>query len=136
MRPVIKILVLDKEEIIFKAVKKALSSDTEFEYEVTSSTTAFEGLKHIRSSKFNLVLIDLVLPGMNALEAIRRIKNIDPKIPVVIMSGFIPSGAGDKNNDEIQNDSFTNAAGFLLKPFTIDEIKALILRTLKTEKII
>ncbi len=136
MKPLIKILVLDKEEIIFKAVKRALKNDIEFEYEITCSTTAFEGLKYIRSSKFNLVLIDLVLPGMNALEAIRRIKNIDPKIPVVIMSGFIPSSVRDKDNHEIHDDSFTDASGFLLKPFTTEEIKSLILRTLKTEKII
>ncbi len=105
-------------------------------YEITSGTTAIEGLKYIRSSKFDLVLIDLVLPGMNALEAIRRIKNIDRKISVVIMSGFIPSIANNDNNDGTNDDSLTNASGFLLKPFTIDEIKSLILRTLKIEKII
>ncbi len=136
MKSVVKILVLDKEEIIFKAVKKALNNDRENTYDITCSTTAFEGLKHIRSSKFNLVLIDLVLPGMNAMEAIRRIKNIDPKIPVVIMSGYIPSGVQNKDKDEVPDDSFTNASGFLLKPFTTEEIKSLILRTLKTEKII
>lgn len=136
MKPVIKILVLDKEEIIFKAVRRALQSDSEFTYEITSGTTAIEGLKYIRSSKFNLVLIDLVLPGMNASEAIRRIKNIDPKIPIVLMSGFIPSIVNNNENEEKNNDSFMNASGFLLKPFTTDEIKSLILRTLKTEKII
>ncbi len=134
MKALIKILVLDKEEIIFKSVKKALQKDAEFLYEITCSTTAFEGLRYIRSSKFNLVLIDYVLPGMNALEAIRRIKNIDQKIPVIIMSGFIPSRAG--SNDKLYDDSFTNVSGFLMKPFTTEEIKSLILRTLKIEKII
>lgn len=136
MKAVIKILVLDKEEIIFKSVKKALKKDDEFLYEITCSTTAFEGLKYIRSSKFNLVLIDFVLPGMNALEAIRRIKNIDPKIPVIIMSGFIPSGAGSNDSERLYDDSFTNVSGFLMKPFTTEEIKSLILRILKTEKLI
>lgn len=136
MKPVIKILVLDKEEIIYKAVKRALKGNQEFEYEIMYSTTAFEGLKYIRSSKFNLVLIDLVLPGMNAFEALRRIKNIDPKLPVVVMSGFIPSISKDNDDSVTNEDSFTNASGFLLKPFTTNEIKSLILRILKTEKMI
>jgi DNA-binding NarL/FixJ family response regulator len=136
MKPVIKILVLDKEEIIFKAVKRALKDDQEFQYEITYSTTAFEGLKYIRSSKFDLVLIDLVLPGMNAFEALRRIKNIDPKLRVVVMSGFIPSFSKDKDDTGTNEDSFANASGFLLKPFTTDEIKSLILRILKIEKMI
>jgi CheY-like chemotaxis protein len=134
MKAVIKILVLDKEEIIFKSIKKALYSDNDFSYEITCSTTAFEGLKYIRSNKFNLVLIDLVLPGMNALEAIRRIKNIDQRIPIVIMSGFQPSGIQNSDNNGSSDDKFVNVSGFLLKPFTTDEIKSLILRTLKTEK--
>lgn len=136
MKTVIKILVLDKEEIIFKSIKKALNSEDEFSYEITCSTTAFEGLKYIRSSKFNMVLIDFVLPGMNAIEAVRRIKNIDPRIPVVIMSGFIPYGVRNNDKNELHDDTFVNVSGFLLKPFTTEEIKSLILRTLKMEKVI
>ncbi len=135
MKPVIKILILDKEEIISKAVKRAFNNDRDFLYEISFGTTAFEGLKYIRSSKFDIVLLDIVLPGMNAAEAIRRIKNVDPKIPVIIMSGHIPSGSIN-NDDEIQEDSFSEASGFLLKPFTTEEIKSLILRTLKIEKIL
>ena len=90
MKTVIKILVLDKEEIIFKSIKKALRDNSTVQYDLKYCTNAFDGLKYIRSSKFDMVLIDFVLPGMNAMEAIRRIKNIDSTIPVVIMSGFTP----------------------------------------------
>ena len=127
MKPLVKILILDKEEIIFKAIKRALKNDKEIQYNITYCTTAFDGLKYIRSDKFNLVLIDLVLPGMNAIEALRRIKNIDPKIPVVLMSGF--------TKNELQDDTLNNVSGFLIKPFTTEEIRSLILRILKTEKI-
>ena len=131
MKPVIKILILDKEEIIFKSIKKALNNHDVMEYELIYSTNAFDGLKYIRSSKIDLVLIDLVLPGMNAIEAIRRIKNIDPKITVVIMSGFTPSSIRLERNSGLQDDTLNNTAGILLKPFTTDEIKSLLLRLLK-----
>lgn len=133
MKRVIKILVLDKEEIIFKAIKKALINNDLFEYDLKYSTNAFDGLKYIRSSKFDIVIIDFVLPGMNAAEVMRRIKNIDPAIPVVIMSGFTPSGINPKSKSGLQDETLSNTAGILLKPFTTDEIKSLILRLLKPE---
>ena len=103
MKSVIKILILDKEEIIFKSVKKALINNELFEYDLKYSTNAFDGLKYIRSSKFDIVMIDLVLPGMNAMEAMRRIKNIDPAIPIVIMSGFTPSGINPESKSGMQD---------------------------------
>jgi len=78
-------------------------------------------------------MIDLALPGMNAAEAMRRIKNIDPAIPVVIMSGFTPSGNNPKSKSGLQDETLSNTAGILLKPFTTEEIKSLILRLLKPE---
>ena len=131
MKTVIKILVLDKEEIIFKSIKKALRDNSTVQYDLKYCTNAFDGLKYIRSSKFDMVLIDFVLPGMNAMEAIRRIKNIDSTIPVVIMSGFTPSGISLEGKSEQQDEPLISAAGILMKPFTTDEIKSLILRLLK-----
>lgn len=133
MKSEIKILILDKEEIIFKSIKKALRNNNVVGYELKYCTNAFDGLKYIRSSKFDMVLIDFVLPGMNAMEAIRRIKNIDSTIPVVIMSGFTPSGISLEGNFSQQEEPLNSAAGILMKPFTTDEIKNLILRLLKPE---
>ncbi len=132
MKSAIKILILDKEEIIFKSIKKALKKSGELEYDIKYCTNAFDGLKYIRSSKFDMVLIDFVLPGMNAMEAIRRIKNIDSTIPVVIMSGFTPSGISIEGNSSKQDEPLNSAAGILMKPFTTDEIKSLISRLLKS----
>lgn len=135
MKRTIKILVLDKEEIIFKSIQKALRNNHSVEYELKYSTNAFDGLKYIRSSKFDIVLIDLVLPGMNAIEAIRRIKNIDSRISVIIMSGFTPAGIRSEGKAGLQDETTNDAAGILLKPFTTDEIKSLILRLLKSENL-
>jgi DNA-binding NtrC family response regulator len=124
-----KLLVIDTEEIILKSVRKALEGEYS-SYEIITCNTALDGLKLIRSDKFALVLIDLVLPGMDTLEVLRRIKSIDPDVPVVIMSGFTPDGIRTGKNKNSNDESLKNIAGFLLKPFTTEELKSLINRIL------
>lgn len=129
MKSSIKLLVIDTEAIILKSVRKALEGEGNG-YDIITCSTALDGLKLIRSDKFALVLIDLVLPGMDTLEVLRRIKNIDPDVPVVIMSGFPPAGIHPGKNKDSNDESLKNVAGFLLKPFTTEEIKSLINRIL------
>ncbi len=130
----IKILAIDGEEIILKSIKKALKTDVIAEYNITTCSTALEGLKLIRSDTFDLVFIDLVLPGMNGIEVLRRIKNIYPDVPIIVMSGFSNVRIESKTDGEetLTKDSLSNAAGFLLKPFTTEEIKSLVYRVLFT----
>lgn len=128
MQQKIKILVIDKEEIILKSIRKALKSNADIDYLITTCNTALEGLKLIRSNTFDLVFIDIVLPGMNGIEVLRRIKNIYPAVSVIIMSGFSSTGLNPNSNRKQNslNKTINSAAGILLKPFTTEEIKSLI----------
>ena len=120
MQRKINILAMDREDIILTSIKKALKSNGKIEYSITTCSTALDGLKLVRSNAFDLILIDLILPGMNGLEVLRRVKNISPAIPVVIMSGYLVDKVlGDENP--------LNADGFLLKPFTSEELRSLVL---------
>jgi DNA-binding NtrC family response regulator len=120
MKQKINILVMDREDIILRSIKKALKSNGEIEYNVTTCSTALEGLKLFRSNAFDLILIDLILPGMNGIEVLRRVKNINPTIPVIIMAGYLP----DKM---LGDETVQSAVGFLLKPFTSAELRSLVL---------
>lgn len=128
MQKRIKILAIDKEEIVLKSIRKALKSDKDIDYIITTCNTAVEGLKLIRSDTFDVVFIDLVLPGMNGIEVLRRIKNIYPAVSVFIMSGFSSFGFNTDSQGKLNysDKSLNGAAGFLLKPFTTEEIKSLI----------
>ena len=128
MNKKIKMLVIDSEEIILKSIRRALRSDSSFEFIISTSNSSLDGLKLIREDTFDLVLIDLTLPGMNGIEIFRRIKNIYPEIPVIIMSGFSFTGIHfNLGMDEITvNETLSKAAGILLKPFTTGEIIALV----------
>ena len=124
MRRIIKILAVDREEIILLAIKKALKNDNNFEYIISSSQTALDGLKLVRNESFDIILIDLVLPGINGIEVLKRIKKIYPYVPIIILSGY-PS-------EKISSDSVLNgASGLLIKPFTSDELKNMIYNILE-----
>ena len=128
----VKILAIDSEDVILKSIVKALNTDHKKKYVVKTCNNAMEGLKLIRNDIFDLVFLDIVLPGMNGNEALRRIKSMSPKIPVVIMSGFSNTKFHSDENEKVNSveENSNNVAGFLLKPFTIKEILSMIHRIL------
>ena len=129
----IKILVIDSEEIILKSITKALKNNNDFEYVVTVCSSAIESLKLTRSDSFDLMLIDLVLPGMNGIELLRRIKNITPAVSVIIMTGFSSTEINTSTADERSylGEIMKSASGILFKPFTTEEINNMVSQTLK-----
>ena len=131
MKLIIKILVIDKEEIILKSIRRALKNNDNVEYIITTCNTALEGLKIIRSDMFDLVFLDLVLPGINGNELLRRIKNTYPEIRVIVMCGYSYAGTYQFPKNISASEASDNADGFLLKPFTIEEIKTIISSTIK-----
>lgn len=120
----VRLLAIDGEEIILKSIMKALEGSGDMEYAVTTASTAVEGLKVARSNVFDLILIDLALPGMNGVEVLRRIKNTYPLVPVILMSGYSSERA-------LLNDAADSADGLLSKPFTSGEIKSQISHILR-----
>jgi CheY-like chemotaxis protein len=47
-----------------------------------------EGLEKFRADKFDLVIVDYLMPGMNGAEVIRRIRETHPRLPIILHSGF------------------------------------------------
>ena len=79
------ILVVDDEEDILELLTYNLSREG---YRVTGALTGEDALKKIRSTAFDLIVLDLMLPGIDGLEVTKRLKN-DPKacdIPILMLS--------------------------------------------------
>ena len=79
------ILVVDDEEDILELLTYNLSREG---YRVTGALTGEEALKKIRSIAFDLIVLDLMLPGIDGLEVSKRLKN-DPKarnIPILMLT--------------------------------------------------
>ncbi len=81
----VNILVVDDEEVVRLLFKTTLE---EAGHQVTGAETASEGLELVKQRDFDLVFLDLKMPGMDGAELFRQIKDIKPKLPVTIITGY------------------------------------------------
>ena len=100
-------------------------------YRVFTAGTGEEAIESLEQTRPDLVTLDLVLPGMDGLETLRRIKEQLPDVPVVMLSGH-----GQARN--IVEAMKLGASDFLRKPFEVEELevafqKALEKRALRKE---
>ncbi len=79
------ILVVDDEEIIQALFKETLE---ELGHTVIAAGDGLEGLELVKQSDFDLVFLDLKMPGMDGAELFRQIKAIKPRLPVTIVTGY------------------------------------------------
>jgi signal transduction histidine kinase/CheY-like chemotaxis protein len=103
-------LVVDDEPGVLRVAARMLDS---FGFTTLTAADGAEGVARFRENagRLRLVLLDLMMPRMDGVEAFGEMHRLDPAVPVVLMSGF----AGNLNLDR-----FTTAkpAGMLAKPFT------------------
>ncbi len=104
-----RILVIDDEEILIQTVSAILRKDG---YDTATCTDSSAGLEMYRKSpgSFDLVLLDMIMPGMGGPEVFHALKEINPAVCVLIMSGATA-------NHEVQDLADAGARGFLAKPF-------------------
>ena len=79
------ILVVDDEETIRSLFKETLEEQG---HRVKTAKTASEGIELVKQRDFDLVFLDLKMPGMDGAELFRQIKTINPKLPVTIITGY------------------------------------------------
>ncbi len=100
------VLIVDDEEIIRDFFARTLSN----EYRVITATNGEEALGSIRSDRPDLVLLDIQMPGIDGIETLRRIKQIDEGIIVVMLSAY---GTLERNMEAARLGAYTSIA----KPF-------------------
>ena len=79
------ILVVDDEEVVRSLLKETLE---ELGHTVMVAGTSSEGLELVKQQDFDLVFLDLKMPGMDGAELFSQIKTIKPKLPVTIITGY------------------------------------------------
>lgn len=81
-----KVLIVDDHPIVRRGLKDILISESGFV--VSEASESHEALNQIRTQSFDLVILDLDLPGMNGLELLKEIHRISKKIRVLILSVY------------------------------------------------
>lgn len=119
----IKILIADDHSVVRNGVMKSLSAnfpDAEF----GEASNAADVFRIIHEAKWDLVILDINMPGRNGLETLKEIKENHPEIPVIIFSMYsedqfavraIKSGASAYLTKDISSDELTRAISRILK---------------------
>lgn len=121
-----KILVVDDEPEICWIVKKVLVDEG---FDVELAFDGERGLELVDRERPNLVLLDLRLPGIDGLEALRHIKSNHGDTPVIILSAFDNVGAAVRAMK-------LGAYDYLSKPLNVDEMMITLKNALKTSDLL
>ena len=114
------ILVVEDEEKLARFVELELVHEG---YEVTKSGDGREALELATSNTYDLILLDIMLPGLNGLEVLRRLGNSHPT-PVILLT------ARDAVMDKVSGLD-AGAVDYITKPFAIEELLARVRVALK-----
>ncbi len=118
-----RVLVIDDDPSVTSLLKRGLSYEG---YSVDIAASGSEGLELAREHPPDLVLLDVMMPGIDGLEVCRRLRAADAGLPIVLLT------ARDGTSDQILGLE-TGADDYVVKPFTFEvllaRLRALLRRT-------
>jgi len=119
------ILVIDDDKAMRDACFQILSRQG---YRVELAAGAKQGLILLERLSFDTILLDLVMPDMDGLEALKKIRALDPESQVIIITGY---GTIQSAVESIKAGAFH----FLSKPFVPDDLRNLVSRALEKRRL-
>ncbi len=107
-----RILLVEDEDMVRAVAERAL---TRAGYTVTAAADGDEGLAYVeQGAEFDLVLSDVVMPGMDGPAMVREIRTRHPALPVLFMSGYA--------EEQLRKEIDIADVHFLPKPFTVQQV--------------
>ena len=118
-----RILVLDDDLRVSRALTLVLECEG---YDVTTAGDGQAGLDLLGRAEFDLLIVDIFMPGADGLETIREVRRRLPALPIVVISGLQYAGTGLNHNlavpDFLKVAVQFGATHSLQKPFKSDEL--------------
>ncbi len=109
-----KILVIDDEDKVLASVKKVINSKHP-DYKVDLINSPSDALFAIKQEDYDLIITDLMMPGIDGLELIKKIRALDQSIRIIMITGYATMKTALLAERE-------GAAKYISKPFTRDEL--------------
>jgi DNA-binding NtrC family response regulator len=121
-----KILAVDDEPDMLKLLSMIIKEKTP--YEIVTTNNPLEALEIAKQGGFDIVIADLKMPGLDGIELLESIKQVDEDIPVIIITAY---GTVESATETMHKGAFD----FITKPFRKEQILYTIDRALKWEKL-
>jgi DNA-binding NtrC family response regulator len=80
-----KILIVDDEPDFLEVMRVRLEANN---YEIITASNGEDALNHVKNDKPDAVLLDILMPGIDGLEVLRRIRKMNDSLPVYIITAF------------------------------------------------
>lgn len=125
MNQQIQILVVDDEQVMREGCQRILSKRG---WGVALARDGREGLDALKKNRFDMVLLDLKMPGMSGIEVLKEARSIDPKLLVMVITGYATI--------EFAVEAMKiGAYDFISKPFSPDQLILVIERALEKKRL-
>lgn len=116
------VLIIDDEEIVIKSCHRVLRKSG---YEIDSAQSGEEGLRKAAEKKYDVIVTDLKMPGIDGIEVLRRLKAANAHQVVVVFTGYA-------NVSTARESLKLGAFDYVPKPFTAQELRDVIANALKS----
>ena len=114
VQPSIRILIVDDETAIRRALRPPLM---ELGFQVAEASRGEEALQALRVAAYDVVLLDINMPGIGGIETLRRIRSVSPQLPVLMLT------VRDEEEDKVEALDL-GADDYVTKPFGTRELIA------------
>ena len=123
MKP--KILVVDDERSHRRMIEAVLSAEG---YEIAQADNGQAAIDAVAEKFYDLVIMDIRMPELGGIEALKKIKALSPGIPIIIMTAYASVGTAVVALK-------SGASDYLTKPLDIEELKILVAKTLRIHQL-
>jgi two-component system KDP operon response regulator KdpE len=112
--PTHRILIVDDEPAIRRGLRTTLNG---LGFESFEAARGEEALSLVRTSRFDAILLDLNMPGIGGIETCRRIRQLSPRLPILVIS------VNDSEDGKVEALD-VGADDYITKPFSVKELMA------------
>jgi CheY-like chemotaxis protein/glycine cleavage system H lipoate-binding protein len=116
-----RILVVDDEAVVLGAVTKALRKT---DYKIDTAKSAFDALELLNKNPYDLVITDLMMPGLDGLEFIQRLHESGSPARIIVITGYPTIRTALRARQ-------LGAFEYVTKPFTRQELVSVVVRALR-----
>ena len=122
------IVIVDDEQLVLSSLKSFLSLETD--YNINTFLSAVEALKFIGNNDTDLVVSDYLMPEMDGISFLSKVRELRPEIPRIILTGYADKGNAIKAINEV------GLFQYIEKPWDNDDILIVFRNGLEKQRLI